>query len=89
MNDSEEILDAAIQALQDECKMLREQRDDLISSLMWAQKFYNRLRNAVVTKHPNETRHETALRYIQEAEARLSPPKAAALSRLSIEGDEK
>ena len=33
-------------------------------------RFYNELIEAVKTKHPGETRHETALRYIREREAR-------------------
>ena len=36
---------------------------------------YQELLAAVVTKHPGETRHETALRYIQEAESRERVPK--------------
>lgn len=33
---------------------------------------YNELINAVATKHPGETRHQTALRYIQERESRVT-----------------
>ena len=36
---------------------------------------YNELLLAVEEKHPNETRHETALRYIKEAEATSKPLK--------------
>jgi len=40
-------------------------------------KEYHELLMAVVRKHPGETRHETALRYIREAEtaAALGPAK--------------
>jgi hypothetical protein len=33
------------------------------------QELYNELLYAVVRVHPNETRHQTALRYIQQAES--------------------
>lgn len=33
---------------------------------------YRELLSAVVSEHPSETRHETALRYIQERERRTS-----------------
>ena len=33
------------------------------------QELYNELLFAVARKHPNETRHQTALRYIQQAES--------------------
>lgn len=36
---------------------------------------YNELLYAVATKHPGETRHETALRYIREAEKRCNGPE--------------
>lgn len=37
---------------------------------------YNELIMAVVRKFPNETRHQTALRYIREAEDRCSAGEA-------------
>ena len=44
--------------------------EELSDAHFGLQKRYYELIMAVSTKHPNETRHETALRYIQEAEAR-------------------
>lgn len=38
---------------------------------------YNELLYAVERKHDGETRHETALRYIQEAEKALSTPETS------------
>jgi hypothetical protein len=38
------------------------------------QKKYNELIMAVGNKYPNETRHETALRYIQQAERTNNQP---------------
>lgn len=38
---------------------------------------YNELVFAVASKHTNETRHETALRYIQEGERRVVDPHEA------------
>jgi len=35
---------------------------------------YNELLLAVCKKHPGETRHQTALRYIQQAEAQQDNP---------------
>ena len=39
---------------------------------------YNQLLYAVATKHDNETRHETALRYILERENRIEGPSSEA-----------
>jgi len=41
---------------------------------------YNELIHAVATKYPNESRHETALRYIKEREEQTdkAPPEAQA-----------
>ena len=39
------------------------------------RKKYGELLLAVISKFPNETRHETALRYIKEAENRLFSEK--------------
>jgi len=40
-------------------------------------KKYYELVFAVANKHPDETRHETALRYIREREQRISGPSKA------------
>lgn len=54
---------------------LEQQRDDLQFSLdkevkrvMELQAKYDELLYAVASKHPNESRHETALRYIKDRE---------------------
>lgn len=41
-------------------------------------KLYNELLYAVACKHPGETRHQTALRYIQQAEHQSGGPSEAA-----------
>lgn len=46
------------------------QRKDLQSRLAEAKQLYMELLFAVARKYPNETRHETALRYIMERESR-------------------
>jgi len=45
----------------DEIEKLEQQRDEL-------QAKYSELLYAVESKHPNESRHETALRYIKDRE---------------------
>lgn len=49
------------EALRDECEALRDDRDE-------AQRLHQELLFEVATKHPRESRHETALRYIRQAE---------------------
>lgn len=57
--------------LEDTQKKMREQGENL---LKWMdshdrlEEKYNELLMSVGTKYPNETRHQTALRYIREAE---------------------
>ena len=41
-----------------------------VSDIYELERKYNELIYAVQKKYPNETRHETALRYIQEAESK-------------------
>jgi hypothetical protein len=59
-----------------------EQRDAEIAALlrefMRLRSEYMELIHAVATKHPNETRHQTALRYIMQRESQQShgPDKA-------------
>jgi hypothetical protein len=48
------------------------------TSLVNYEALYNELLYQVARKHPNETRHETALRYIRQAETGDDTPKCAA-----------
>jgi len=50
---------------------LAEQKPDAIAAK------YNELLMAVAQKHPDETRHETALRYITQAENQSNAPDRA------------
>lgn len=57
--------------LQDALANLRQQLADFAKRLAEAKRDaarYNELLYAVAKKHPDETRHETALRYIRQAE---------------------
>lgn len=45
---------------------------ELVFRAIETQRLYNELLMAVERKFPGESRHETALRYIKEAEARVS-----------------
>ena len=58
--------DAAMKTLRDERDRLRRDYDELIM--------------AVGNKYPGETRHQTALRYIQRAEEPSNVPAKAALT---------
>jgi hypothetical protein len=59
-------------ALQDRITELEAQRKPLTDEL------YNELLFAVGSKYPDETRHQTALRYIKRAEMRSASPAKAA-----------
>jgi hypothetical protein len=59
-------------ALQDRIDALEAQRKPLTDEL------YNELLFAVGSKYPDETRHQTALRYIKRAEMRSASPAKAA-----------
>lgn len=55
--------------------LLRQQGEiddlnEMVSALTSETKKYNELLMAVASRHSNETRHDTALRYIKSAEAR-------------------
>jgi hypothetical protein len=45
-------------------------------------RLYHELLYNVSIKHPNESRHETALRYIRQAERQDNPPMAAKSAHL-------
>jgi hypothetical protein len=49
----------------------------MLERLEGVEQKYNELLYAVATKHPGETRHETALRYIRERERRIDRPISA------------
>ncbi len=49
------------------------------------EKLYNELLYAVERKFPNETRHQTALRYIQEAEKYSNTDQPAEVEKLKHE----
>ena len=52
-------------------KVTQRHWNQLVSAILrFGMDKYNELIMAVETKYPEETRHETALRYIREAEAR-------------------
>jgi len=53
---------------------LLAQRDELQQALAAAEGKYHELIMAVARKFPNETRHETALRYIRQAEQQATEP---------------
>ena len=53
-----------------------EQKDEKGRPL--TDELYNELLFAVGNKYPNETRHQTALRYIQQAEMKSNQPAKAA-----------
>ena len=57
----------------DELQTLRDERDRL-------RRDYDELIMAVGNKYPGETRHQTALRYIQRAEEPSNVPAKAALT---------
>lgn len=46
-----------------------------LKALLEVKAKYYELLYAVSIKHPNETRHETALRYIKQAEAHTNGPE--------------
>lgn len=50
---------------------------------------YNELIMAVASKYPNETRHQTALRYIQQAESNKGDGIATASLETPLSGEEK
>lgn len=68
--------------------IVRAQRDTDRKALVEAQRLYYELLLEVSNKWPNETRHETALRYIQERE-RGSHTSADMDAALANEGDAK
>ena len=49
--------------------------DLLLNKWISVEKNYNKLIMAVESKYPNETRHETALRYIKEREKYVDEAK--------------
>ena len=57
-----------------------------VDKLSHVQSLYDELLMAVEKKHPNESRHNTALRYIGERETTVSGP---VLPRSSRAGEEK
>ena len=61
--DTIELLKTTTEALIRKCEALRDDRDE-------AQRLHQELLFEVATKHPRESRHETALRYIRQAETR-------------------
>lgn len=52
------------------------ERDQLMQRL----RAYQELIYAVESKYPDETRHQTALRYIRQREARLDAPASASVT---------
>lgn len=71
----------------DEIESLRSE----IESLRKTQRLYDELLYQVVKKHPNESRHETALRYIRQAEAPSNNAAEAksSLAAPTMEGDKE
>ena len=59
--------------MSDECTLEQNQSDELIMAL----EKYNELIMAVSNKYPDETRHETALRYIRERNHELGASQKA------------
>ena len=59
--DAYQLLEVATRALIEKCENLRGERDE-------ARKLYNDLLMSVERKFPDETRHQTARRYIQQSE---------------------
>ncbi len=57
-----DLLKIATSALVEKLECMRNERDE-------ARKMYNELIFAVGMKHPSESRHETAKRYIRNAES--------------------
>lgn len=62
-----ELLKIATSALVESLERTRNERDE-------ARKLYDDLLFAVERKHPNESRHETARRYIRNAESLVDGP---------------
>ena len=61
------------EAPKSELQTLRDERDRLLHD-------YHELIMAVETKYPGETRHQTALKYIQRAEEPSNVPAKAAMT---------
>ena len=55
-------------------KRVESERDALQARVAELEEQYGELIFAVATKYPDETRHQTALRYIQQAENREASP---------------
>ena len=68
------------EAPKSELQTLRDERDRL-------RRDYDELIMAVGNKYPGETRHQTALRYIQRAEEPSNVPAKAALTPAGGEGN--
>jgi len=56
------------------CSVYCRDIDELNIEIAQLDAKYNELIFSVANKYPDETRHETALRYIQEREQRVSGP---------------
>ena len=61
-----------------ECGKCGERRVQFCDQPTPVEILYNELLHAVESKHPEETRHQTALRYIRERESGGSGPVSAA-----------
>lgn len=68
--DAYRILEIGTRALIEKCDSLRQERDE-------ARKLYHDLIMQVAQKFPDESRHDTAKRYIHSAEHRDNDPVCA------------
>jgi hypothetical protein len=79
-----ERLEGRVQALEGALELDTMAR--LKTALLDLQRKYNELLFEVSTKFPHESRHETALRYIKQAEAPQNNPPQAPLAATGEEG---
>lgn len=68
------------------CEELRDQVRQFVNERNHWRDLYQELIYAVQSKHPEENRHQTALRYIREREA---PSNVAAKAECSTGGSER
>ena len=60
------------------------ERSQLLQEIEEINKKYQELLDAVASKFPNETRHETALKYIQEREHRVESSSPSKVEEIEI-----